>query len=184
MAGIGLLSRCLQVDIPKHTRITALQARGQCYFSLRQVERAIVDQTEALTLGKPRNVWPLVMLGAYYRELGKYDQSLAALHEARNYDEDGPGTGPGMAVFYHTGMTLYQGGRFREAIAALTEGLPKQPGYGYAYYFRGLSHDALGEHEQALSDFKKAVELTPDGGYEAEIESRLVEAGVKRRDTR
>lgn len=130
----------------------------------------------------PEDVWPFVMLGAYYRELKQYDLSLAALRDALKYDEDGPNTGPGMAVYYHTGQTLHAAGRYAEAIEAYTIGIPKQPDYGYALYRRALSYEALGDKTQAKRDLFRAAELEPKEGYEEDIKTKFVEYGISAND--
>lgn len=117
------------------------------------------------------------MLGVYYRELKQYDLSLATLKKALKYDEDGPGTGPGMAVYYHTGQTLHEAGRYAEAVEAYTLGIPKQPDYGYALYRRALSFEALGNKTQARRDLFRAAELEPKEGYEGDIKRKLAEYG-------
>jgi len=117
------------------------------------------------------------MLGAYLRENGQIEESLEALKAAHRYDEDGPGTGPGMAVYYHTAQSLHKAGRYAEAIESLTKGIPKQPDYGWALYQRALAYEALGDKIQAKRDLFRAFELTPKEGYEPEIAAKLREYG-------
>ncbi len=178
LVAINQLTNCLAVKLPATARALVLQARAQCYSSLKQPELAIKDQKTSLEIEPPKNVWPLVMLGAYYRELKQYDLSLAALKEALKYDEDGPGTGPGMAVYYHTGKTLHAAGRYAEAIDAYTLGIPKQPDYAFALYRRALSFEALGNRVQAKQDLVRAAELEPKEGYEEDIKAKFVEYGI------
>ena len=175
---IDHLSRCLTRQMPEPVRSFVLQARAQCYSVLNQPAFALQDQKASLEIETPKNVWPLVMLGAYYRELKQYDLSLAALKEALKYDEDGPGTGPGMAVYYHTGQTLHAAGRYAEAVEAYTVGIPRQPDYGYALYRRALSYEALGDKVQTKRDLFRAAELEPQQGYEPEIKAKLTEYGI------
>lgn len=178
-AAVGQLSNCLGMGLPSPARAYVLQMRAQCYLILKQPERALQDQKSSLELDSPKNVWPLIMLGVYYRELKQYDSSLASLKEALKYDEDGPGTGPGMAVYYHTGQTLHEAGRYSEAIEAYTRGIPRQPDYGYALYRRALSYEALGDKEQAKRDLFRAAELEPREGYEQDIKAKLLEYGLE-----
>lgn len=117
------------------------------------------------------------MLGAYLREDKNFEQALDALRTAMHFDEDGPGTGPGMAVHYHTAKTLHQMGRYKEAIEMMTKGIPKQPDYGYALFHRALSYEALGDKVQAKRDLFRAAELVPKDGYEPEIAAKLKEYG-------
>jgi len=117
------------------------------------------------------------MLGAYYREANQFSESLAALQVAMKFDEDGPGTGPGMAVHYHMAQTLHRAKHYKEAIEVMTKGIPKQPDYGYALYQRALSYEAIGDTTQAKRDLFRAAELVPKEGYEQEIAAKLAEYG-------
>lgn len=113
------------------------------------------------------------MLGAYLREDNKFNEALEALRAAFQFDEDGPGTGPGMAVHYHMAQTLHKLGRYQEAIETMTKGIPKQPDYGYALYQRALSYEAIGDRVQAKRDLFRAAELVPKDGYEPEVAKKL-----------
>lgn len=177
-AAVNQLSNCLAIKLPSSARAWVFQMRAQCYSKLNKPDLALEDQKTSLELDSPKDVWPLVMLGVYYRELKQYDASLTALKEALKYDEDGPGTGPGMAVYYHTGQTLHQAGRYAEAIEAYTLGISKQPDYGYALYRRAVSYEALGDKEQAKRDLFRAAELAPKEGYEEDINAKLTEYGL------
>lgn len=171
------LTQCLDRPMPDAARSFVLQVRAQAFMELKAPEKALEDQKNAISIQAPKDVWPLVMLAVYYRELKQFDQALSALKSAQNYDENGPGSGPGIAVFYHMGQTLYQAGRYAEAIDAYTKGIPKQPDYGYALYHRGLAYEAMGKREEAKSDMQRAAELAPKDGYEPEIVVKLKEYG-------
>ena len=174
---VGQLTDCLALGLPPPMQAFVLQARAQCHSKNKQPGLALKDQKASLEISPAKDVWPYVMMGVYYRELKQYDLSLAMLNKALEYDEDGPGTGPGMAVYYHTGQTLHEAGRYAEAVEAYTLGIPKQPDYGYALYRRALSFEALGDKIQAKRDLFRAAKLEPKEGYEADIKSKLVEYG-------
>jgi len=146
-------------------------------MELKAPEKALEDQKAAISIQAPRDVWPLVMLAVYHRELKQFDEALSALKSAQKYDEDGPGSGPGIAVYYHMGQTLHQAGRYAEAIDAYTKGILKKPDYGYALYHRGLAYEALGKREEAKSDMQRAAELAPKEGYEPDVVVKLKQYG-------
>jgi tetratricopeptide (TPR) repeat protein len=170
---IDSLSKCLDLPLKSGPKAQILAVRADSYFNIKQSNLAVDDQKQSIELQEPKDVWPLLGLGAYYRELKQYDKSLEAINSAFKYDEDGPGTGPGMACYYHKAKTLHQAGRYSEAIESYTLGIPKQPDYGYALYERALSYEALGNKEQAKRDLFRAYELTPKEGYEPEIAAKL-----------
>lgn len=175
---VNKLNICLAGEVASEQgRVQLLQVRAQAYQGLNQLPFAVEDQQEAINLDKTRNAWPWIMMGVYRRELKQYDKALAALKEAAKRDEDGPGTGPGMAVYYHTGRTLHEAGRYAEAVKAFTKGLPHQPDYGWAFYHRALAYEALGERGKAKKDMARAAKLAPKGGYEPHIAAKLREYG-------
>jgi tetratricopeptide (TPR) repeat protein len=171
------LSRCLDLQIPPEPRSMILQMRAQSYAETKKFDLAIADQRLAISTLIPQDVWPYVMLGVYYRDAGRLDDSIDALQSAMKLDEDGPGTGPGMAVHYHMAQTFHAAKRYREAIEVMTKGVPKQPDYGYALYQRALAYEAIGDRDQAKRDLFRASELAPKDGYEPEIASKLMEYG-------
>ena len=167
------INRCLSIPLSRDNTAYMLQARADTYFELKKYKLAIKDQKLSLEIAEPKDVWPWVMLGMFYRETNQFELALEALSNAHKYDEDSPGTGPGMAVYYHTGKTYFKMGNHKKAIQAFTEGIPKQPDYGWVYYHRGLAYEALGNHELAEADFSHAHKLRPKEGYEPEIASKL-----------
>lgn len=177
-AAIDPLTKCLENRMPNPPRAYLLRRRAEAFAVLGRYKRAIEDQEKSLQVQPPYDVWPLVMLAAYRRDKKDYSGSLEALAEARKYDEDGPGTGPGMAVNYHTGLTLHASGKYAEAVEAYSKGIPKQPDYGYVYIDRALSYEALGDKVNAKRDLEKAAELAPPQGYERNIVRKMAEYGV------
>ena len=171
------LTKCLKLQLPSQGRAFVLRARARSYAELKRWELAAEDQRQSILIEEPKDVWPHVMLGAYLREGDNLEAALEALHAALQFDEDGPGTGPGMAVHYHTAQTLHKMGRHWEAIDVMTKGIPKQPDYGYALYQRALSYEAMGNRDQAKRDLFRAFELTPKDGYEPEVAHKLREYG-------
>jgi len=181
---ISHYTACLRTAVTLPDRARALRNRALSYNELRQYALAVEDQRQALSLEAPTTVWPLVMMSVYYRGVKQYEAALAALKAATKLDEDGPGTGPGMAVYYHTGQTLHAMGRYQEAIEAYTLGIPKQPDFGYALYRRALSYEAIGNREMAKRDLFRAAELEPRDGYERDVAAKIKQYGLPVRKVR
>lgn len=177
-SAVNKLNICLAGEVASEQgRVQLLQVRAQAYEGLHQLEFAVEDQQEAIKLDKTRGAWPWISMGIYRRELKQYDKALAALKEAEKRDEDGPGTGPGMAVYYHTGWTLHEAGRYAEAVKAYTKGLPHQRDYRFAYYRRALAYEALGERDKAKKDLARVAKLSRKLGAKQEIVLKLREYG-------
>lgn len=173
------LDLCLEENLPSEHKAFGLQLRASALAELKRWREAARDQQRSISLAKPTDVSAHVMLGAYLREDGRFTEALAALEAAKSFDEDGPGTGPGMAVYYHTGQTLQRAGRHREAIEAFTLGIPKQPDYGYAHFYRALSYEALGDKVQAKRDLFRVWQLSPKDGHERNVADKLMEYGFE-----
>ena len=174
---IASLTKCSSLPLPEDARAKVLQARAAALDEAGRHQEALEDQKKSLSLAKPDTVWPLVMLAVYHRTLKQYAESLAALADAQNYDEDGPGTGPGMAVGYHTGWTLQEKGEHARAIETFTSAIPKQPDYGWVFFRRALSYEAIGDQAHAREDVAKANELVDPENYDAELLGKFKQYG-------
>jgi len=171
------LTQCLSLSIPPEVRAVVFQVRADVYSRSEKYDLAIADEQAAISTIPPNNPWPYIMLGDYFRKAQRLDESIAALQTAMKFDEDGPGSGPGMAVYYHLAQTLHAAKRYREAIEVMTKGIPKQPDYAYALYQRALSYEALGDRDQAKRDLFRAAELAPQKGFPPDVASKFAEYG-------
>jgi len=176
-ASIQPLTKCLALPLPPQTQAFVLRMRAQAFGEQSRYQEALADQQQSLALAKPEDVWPLIMLAVYHRGLKQYEEALAALKEAESYDEDGPGTGPGMAVAYHTGWTLQDMGLHQRAVETFTAAILKQPDYGWVFYRRALSYEALGDHLHARDDMAKAYKFIRPEGYNQEVIATLKQYG-------
>ncbi|MBL0125555.1 MAG: tetratricopeptide repeat protein [Betaproteobacteria bacterium] len=199
---ISILSECLEKRPSESARARLLEFRAQAYMKLNMAAQALDDQKLSVSIERSRNswwvdtkpdevpqapddqkltiikipkrdVWSLIRLASYHRELKQYDEALAVLKEAEKYVGDGPHSG--LHVAFYVGRTLYEMGRYAEAVDAFTLGLAKQPTYTYAIYNRGISFQALGNAEQAKRDFLRLAELAPAEDYISEIVEKLKE---------
>lgn len=157
---IPWLTSCLALQLPPRARSAVLQARAVSLLEAMRAEEALFDQLEAFALVPPTSSLAFANLSATQRALGRFDEALATLKKAQAIDDGPPGSGPGMAVWYHTGLTYMAMERYMNAVTAFTTGIPKQPGYAAAYYQRGLAYEALGAMDQAVLDFQQAASLT------------------------
>jgi tetratricopeptide (TPR) repeat protein len=65
----------------------------------------------------------------------------------------------GMRFYYHLGWLQHDSGDFKKAIESYNEGLKFQSDYAFAFWRRGLAYEQLGDIEQSIADYKKAVEI-------------------------
>ena len=66
-------------------------------------------------------------------------------------------------ILVREGVELYNQNDFEGAIAKLDAAIEAAPDWGESYYFRGLSNMAAGRHEAAAADFRRLLELEPEG---------------------
>jgi Flp pilus assembly protein TadD len=161
---------------PKYAN--AYHNRGSAYANKKEYGRAIDDQKRFIELAPPKTSSPWLELADYQRDLQQYDAALSSLRFAAKFDEDGPGTGPGMSVYYRMGWTLQLMGRHADAIAAFTKGIAKQPDYYWARYKRGLSYEKLGDRVNAVQDFKEAAAHIDRKIWENEMAKKFAEYGL------
>ncbi len=59
------------------------------------------------------------------------------------------------------GIPLFKGGRYQEAISELNQCITMAPNFSPAYNLMGKSYAILGSLDEAMSNFKKVIDLTP-----------------------
>ena len=63
---------------------------------------------------------------------------------------------------FNLGLAFLRQRRHREAVEELTSLLERDPPLAEAHYQRGNGYDDLGDHELALGDYARAIDLKPD----------------------
>ena len=95
-------------------------------------------------------------LGNKYLEDGDYEEALqvfdAVLVEHTEYKE----------AHLAKAITLLQMERFGESRASFNTAIGLDNQYAEAYANRGILNDRVGQHEAALHDYRKALELNPE----------------------
>jgi hypothetical protein len=59
------------------------------------------------------------------------------------------------------GVSLYESGKYEEAVAEYTKAIELDPKLAAAYYNRGLAYFKMKQYDSALADFNKTLELNP-----------------------
>ena len=155
---VRLLGTCLELQtlLPEQ-RASYLQSRALAHFSLDHFAAALRDQEASFRLVAPSTQRELVNHAVYLRLSGKPLASLDPLREAEMIDErEGRAS---MMTQYNLGWSLYELGRYDEAIAAYSKGITSRPYYAFAYFRRGLAYDKVGRVAQAEDDFDMFVSI-------------------------
>jgi len=105
-------------------------------------------------------------LGASSVGLEQYDQAAAAFdHAFQVYAKLSEDMRPYRVMWYRTEpyAAYYYTGRYQDVIdlAKTTIAWVGKPVLEETYYWRGMAYEALGKHNQAVKDLKKAVKLNP-----------------------
>jgi tetratricopeptide (TPR) repeat protein len=154
------LTRCLEIrSLSDRDVAAALQMRAQAHSQTGNPLKASEDYQRSLELRPPDIAWDLMPLGIYLREAGKPAESLQVMERALKLDEDGPGSGPGLGVYFHLGWALHDLRRYDEAVGAYTAGIPKQQRFEGIYLRRALAYEALGNREAAKADLVRVIAI-------------------------
>ncbi len=138
----------------------AFRGRSSAYQDLGELTKALDDISTSLSLSPPKVTWDILRRAAIYIDAGQFELALDDIEWAFQFDEDGPGTGPGMAAHFHLGQALYKLGRYEEAVDAFTNGIPKQPDFQAVYFQRAKSHDKLGNDTAAKNDLETYARIS------------------------
>jgi tetratricopeptide (TPR) repeat protein len=154
------LTRCLELEsLSIRGMATALDLRAMAHAKTGEPRKASEDYRRSLGIRPAQVAWDLIPLGIYLREAGEHDESLEVLQQALALDEDGPGSGPGVAAYFHVGWTLHELRRYAEALDAYAKGIAKQPEFEGTYLRRALSYEAIGERGKARADIARIAEI-------------------------
>ncbi len=64
--------------------------------------------------------------------------------------------------YFDQGVTKTLAKNYQGAIVAFTEAIKQDPGYAYAYFYRGSDYFYVGNKTAALADFNQTLNLNPN----------------------
>ena len=174
---ISHLDNCLELkSLSPEQQAFYLQTRAWAHFSLDNFKNALRDQEKSFKLIPPATHKEFINHGAYLRMTGKHLNSLEPLLKAEVLDERSGDVS--MMTQYNLGWSLYELGRYEEAISAFTKGIQDQPDYPFVYFRRGLAYDKIDRVEKAESDFVEFVLFfeNEEVGFNERFSRELIEA--------
>lgn len=172
---------CLEKNqLPPSIQSAVYSLKANAYASLKRFPEALVAKEKAVALEPTRDGRSVLDLSAAYRQAGNPGKALELVQS--NLDsglgETGKGGGFHMPTFYHLGLALSDLGQYREAAEAFSTGLLKQPDFAWAYYFRGIAYDKLGNREDARSDFSQFAKRVEKKYVEPKQLAKLAEYSI------
>ena len=142
--------------LPDGGKAAVLVAVAQAQVQLERDDEALESLEQALALA-PANVDALRLMSRRLTALGRGEEAqeyLARMPEGERADPE---------ILVREGVALYNANDFEGAIAKLDAAIEAAPEWSESYYFRGLSNMAAGRNEAAAADFRRLIELEPEG---------------------
>jgi tetratricopeptide (TPR) repeat protein len=143
-------------SLPDGAKASVLVIIAQTQARLERDEEAIANLERALALA-PENVDALRLMSRRLTVLGRSEEAqeyLDRLPEDLRADPE---------ILLREGVDLYNQNDFEGAVEKLTAAIEGEPEWADAYYYRGLARMAASQNEAAAADFRKLLELAPDG---------------------
>jgi tetratricopeptide (TPR) repeat protein len=143
--------------IDREAKTEFMSNRAQCFFEQGLYDRAIMDLSHALELDTQD---PQLY---YKRGLTRYSQkmyrlALKDLKAAIQYD---PYPANLADIYYHLAVSYANLGRHIEAVPALDQAVLRCPHFPHYVHERAKSLQVCGEHDKALQDFTRVLEMQP-----------------------
>ena len=162
----------------------AYVSRGNAYLETKSYGKAVEDYSEAIKLD-PNDADVFNKRGVSYQWKGNIDKAIKDYSSAIDLN-------PSSAIYYcNRGRAYYVKGKLEEALADLEKATKMKANYVDAYLVKGWTYKDLKQNENAISAYKKVIELdTSENKYatrEAEgaikdLESRIVKEAEKKSD--
>ncbi len=152
---IAVFSEALPA-LPDGAKASVLVIIAQNQARLERDDEAIATLEKALALA-PENVDALRLMSRRLTVLGRSEEArqyLERLPEDLRADPE---------ILLREGVDLYNQNDFEGAVEKLTAAIEGEPEWADAYYYRGLARMAASQNEAAAADFRKLLELAPDG---------------------
>lgn len=148
---ISSFQTALQID-PNYR--DAMLQLGSIY-SAQKNPLAVTYYDNAMKTGS-KDVFPLYAKGMYYQEQEEYEKAKQAYREAINQDREYSKAIFGMGFILMQQDSLEKAKRQFDLVSQL------EPTNDKAYYNRGLCSELLGNTNEALEDYRQALNFNPD----------------------
>jgi len=130
----------------------AYVSRGNAYLETKSYGKAVEDYSEAIKLD-PKDADVYNKRGVAYQWKGNIDKATKDYSSAIELD-------PTSAIYYcNRGRAYYVKGKLEEALADLDKATKLKPNYVDAYLVKGWTYEDLKQNENAISAYKKVIEL-------------------------
>jgi tetratricopeptide (TPR) repeat protein len=135
---------------------TAYQQIGFAYIQEKQYVEAVAALEKVLAID-PANAHIRAVAAQAALEGKLIDKAralLPGLDETQIQNAD---------VFFNMGISFFNAGEMPDAIVYFGKTVAKDPAYTDAYYRRAVAYLGQGQMAEAKTDFRKVIEIEPDG---------------------
>jgi len=143
-------------SLPDGAKAAVLVAVAQAQVELERDAEALVSLERALALA-PTNVDALRLISRRLTAMGRGDEAQQYLDRMPEDQRADP------EILVREGVALYNQNDFEGALAKLNVAAELAPDWADAFYFRGLANMASGNNAEAAADFRRMLELEPEG---------------------
>ncbi|MEO8432862.1 MAG: tetratricopeptide repeat protein [Acidobacteriota bacterium] len=143
-----------------------LKGIAQTYHGERNTAKTIETLRRVAALD-PADTEARVLLASLLLESGQLDEGQKTL------DQLPPGAVKDPAVYLNLGILLMNKNNPAQAQTFFTRAIETDPAQADAYYYRGLSYMNAKKNAEAKADFKKYLELSPQGPEAKEVREIL-----------
>jgi tetratricopeptide (TPR) repeat protein len=153
-------TRLIQSEESRKLLAFAYNRRGLAYKAKGDIDRAIADYTQAITLD-PKLAPARYNRGVAYTASGDLNRAIADYTEAIAIDAKNE------EAYKHRGLVYKAKGDLDRAIADYTQVIAINPKLADSYYERGLAYKTKGDLHRANADFMKSGSLYEQKGDHA-----------------
>lgn len=152
---IELFNAALAMNITSEQASIAVMNRGNNYRGKHDLEKALRDYEQAITLD-PRNAGAYVNRAAALSQKGEREDAIKDEDQAIRLNPNQ------WEAYFNRATDLWAEGRLDEAIADLERVMKLNPGFVASYTGRAALYRRKGENDKAISDYNKAIEIDPN----------------------
>jgi tetratricopeptide (TPR) repeat protein len=147
---------------------------GEVYIDLSRFSEALPSLQEAIRIN-PKHRSAYYQLGFALIEMGRDEEAIEPLETSLQLSSKSQATKKRLAQA-HTNISVMLGRRkqFKESMHHIQEAICAQPDYGPAYLSMGICFTDLGRYEEALEQFKKALQLDKNLAVDANYNFGIV----------
>ena len=145
---------------------SSLLGAAACYQGLKQFDNAINYYRQAETLA-PNDVDIKYYIGAMYTEKEDYTSALVYLNPIASNHAQAKSliefiNQKSVMNILESAIKDFETSAYEDSLLKINTVLEKDPQNAYAFYYRGMVYDAKNERHNAIEDYKKVIELSPD----------------------